>query len=162
MKLVNREVYKNKKVSVFVGSPTFGRSVDIMIDVCLEIWPESGNNHIENNFFYFDDCHPQDQVSTIETFMKNYKDSERTRFIYTNSPYIVQAIIHHSGFDSDNVGIYECERDSDGNVRITDCSGDCRNIFSKMAAALDNIMDVIRDEETRERLRKYKEERNNS
>lgn len=155
MKILNKEVYKQKKISVFVGSYKFGRTPDL-IDVCLEIWPVSGINHVENNFTNFDDRHPWDQVFDVKRFMENYTDVERTRFVITNSPYVVQSIIHFSGFDSKNVGIYECKKDDNGDVILTDCSDDCRGIFTEMAGPMDGIMDVIRDSEERERLEKMK------
>ena len=155
MEIINRNIYQWKKISLFVGSPGFGETDDL-INVCLKICPESGIDYIKNNFLCVDDKHPQDQVKSIESLLKHYKETEHTRFIYTNSPYVVQAVIHYSGFDTENIGIYECVRTSDNNIELVDCSSDCREIFTKMAKAIYIIMDVVQDSEQREKLRELK------
>ena len=95
--------------------------------------------------YCFDDSHPVDQITLVKALVEEMKNDGHAPhvFVYTNSPFVLQAFSHFNGCPDSDIAFYECGFNETGReILLTDVSADTRTAFAHMTDAMNSIMDV--------------------
>ena len=114
-----------------------GMTVDDMKEICRcgrENYQENSDVVVE----YADDRHPLDQIDRVGEIVR---DEAGRCFIYTFSPFVLQAFTHFTGEIDTRLKIIEASKDGDV-ISLKDITDDRRKAFEKMASALRDVMNT--------------------
>ena len=141
-----------KKIIVIIGCPGLSNRLDdvvnniVMAHACHRV---DDRNYYNTEFglqkYCFDDSHPVDQIALVKTLVEEMKNDGLAPhvFVYTNSPFVLQAFFHFNGRPAGDIAFYECGFNETGReILLTDVSADTRTAFTHMADAMNSIMDV--------------------
>ena len=142
----------SKKIVVIIGCPNLGNKLDsvvsdiVMTHACHRVDDcNYYNTEFEIQKYCFDDSHPVDQIALVKNLVEELKiDSLAPHvFVYTNSPFVLQAFSHFNGRPTDDIAFYECKLNETGReIFLTVVSADTRPAFAHMVDAMNSIMDV--------------------
>ena len=141
-----------KKIIVIIGCPGLSNRLD---DVVTNIVIAHACHRVDDRNYYntefglqkycFDDSHPVVQIALVKTLVEEMKNDGLAPhvFVYTNSPFVLQAFFHFNGRPAGDIEFYECGFNETGReILLTDVSADTRTAFAHMADAMNSIMDV--------------------
>lgn len=141
-----------KKIIVIIGCPGLSNRLD---DVVNNIVMAHAYHRVDDCNYYntefelqkycFDDSHPVDQIALVKTLVEEMKIGSLVPhvFVYTNSPFVLQAFSHFTGCPAGEIAFYECGFNETGReILLTDVSADTRPAFAHMVDAMNSIMDV--------------------
>ena len=137
LRIINPQIVDiTKKIIVIIGCPGLSNRLgDVVNNIVM---PNAG-------IYCFDDSHPADQITLVKTLVEEMKNDGLAShvFVYTNSPFVLQAFFHFNGRPAGDIAFYECGFNETGReILLTDVSADTRTAFAHMADAMNSIMDV--------------------
>ena len=153
LRIINPQIVDvTKKIIVVIGCPGLSNRLS---DVVSDIVMAHACHRVDDHNFYntefglqkycFDDSHPVDQIALVKTLVEKMRNDDLAPhvFVYTNSPFVLQAFFHFNGRPAGDIAFYECGFNETGReILLTDVSADTRAAFAHMADAMNSIMDV--------------------